>query len=232
MTQTAENTFTGRTITGTDNQVIVSDGDGVSGNPVLSLPQSIHTTANVVWGNCYAGTDTSTTYASHCVRRLDQSGAGNIDRAVLDVETSTGSARLIHINGNTVTISAALYLRRNGTTILGTYGNVGLGSITTTYKLTVSGGSIGVITAGYGLRVKEGTNCKQGTATLVAGTVTVSNTAATASSRIFLTVQSLGTVASPKAIAVTARVAGTSFTITSSDATDTSVVAYEIFEPA
>lgn len=87
-------------------------------------------------------------------------------------------------------------------------------------------------TAGKGLRVKEGSNAKQGTATLVAGTVTVSNTSVTANSRILLTVQSLGTVTSPKAVAVTARSAGTSFTITSADVTDTSVVAWEIFEPA
>jgi len=81
-----------------------------------------------------------------------------------------------------------------------------------------------------GLKVAEGANAKQGVATLSAGTVTVSNTSVTASSRIFLTVQSLGTVAVPQALAVTARTAGTSFTITSSSITDTSVVAYEIFE--
>lgn len=43
--QTAADTFAGRTITGTTNQVNVSNGDGVSGNPTLSLPQSIHTAA-------------------------------------------------------------------------------------------------------------------------------------------------------------------------------------------
>lgn len=89
-----------------------------------------------------------------------------------------------------------------------------------------------VKTAGKGFQVKEGSNAKQGVATLVAGTVTVSNTSVTATSRIMLTVQSLGTVTAPKAIGVTARSAGTSFTITSADATDTSVVAYEIFEAA
>jgi hypothetical protein len=83
-----------------------------------------------------------------------------------------------------------------------------------------------------GLEVKEGSNAKQGTSTLVAGTVTVSNTSVTTSSRIFLCAQSLGTVTVPKALGVTARTAGTSFTITSADATDTSVVAWEIFEPA
>lgn len=42
LVQTAANTFAGRTITGTINQVIVFDGDGVGGSPALSLPQNIH----------------------------------------------------------------------------------------------------------------------------------------------------------------------------------------------
>lgn len=84
-------------------------------------------------------------------------------------------------------------------------------------------------TLGRGLAVPEGSNAKQGTATLTAGTVTVSNTAVTANSRIFLTAQNTG--GTPGALRVSARTAGTSFTITSSSGTDTSTVAYEIFEP-
>lgn len=45
VTRTATDTMTVRTITGTANQVSVSNGDGVSGNPTLSLPQDIHTGA-------------------------------------------------------------------------------------------------------------------------------------------------------------------------------------------
>ena len=41
LTQTAANTFTGRTITGTANQITVTDGNGVSGNPTLSLPADV-----------------------------------------------------------------------------------------------------------------------------------------------------------------------------------------------
>lgn len=104
--------------------------------------------------------------------------------------------------------------------------------VTGTGDVKVLTGQLTVETAGKGLSIKEGSNAKMGTATMVAGTVTVSTTAVTANSRIFLTIQSLGTVASPKAIAVTARSANTSFTITSADNTDTSVVAWMLVEPA
>lgn len=85
-------------------------------------------------------------------------------------------------------------------------------------------------TVGQGLSIKEGTNAKAGTSTLVGGTVTVLNNSVTANSRIKLSIQSLGTVIAPKAIGISARVASTSFTILSADATDTSVIYWEINE--
>lgn len=95
--------------------------------------------------------------------------------------------------------------------------------------LFVNLGNVDVTLAGNGLRVAEGSNAKQGTATLAAGTVTVANTSVTANSRIFLTAQTSG--AAPGALRVSTLTAGTSFVITSTSGTDTSVVAYEIFEP-
>lgn len=83
--------------------------------------------------------------------------------------------------------------------------------------------------AGKGLRVKEGTNAKMGVATLVAGTVTVSNTSVTATSRIFIQRRvaggTLGNITYTKS-------AGVSFTINSSSGTDTSTVDWFILEPA
>jgi hypothetical protein len=69
-----------------------------------------------------------------------------------------------------------------------------------------------------------------GTATLVAGTVTVSTTKVTASSRIFLTAQNSGVASGT--LRISGRTTGTSFTITSLSGTDTSAVAWVILEPA
>jgi len=69
---------------------------------------------------------------------------------------------------------------------------------TLTGGLTV-GGNVDVNAAGSGLRVAEGANAKQGTATLAAGTVTVADTAVTATSRVFVTLVTLGTVTVPSA---------------------------------
>lgn len=80
------------------------------------------------------------------------------------------------------------------------------------------------------LAIKEGSNCSQGVATLVAGVVIVSNTNITANSRIFLTPQNTsGTAGS---VGVSARTIGTNFTISSTNTLDTRLIAYQIFEPA
>jgi hypothetical protein len=57
--RTGADTVAGRTITGTTNQVTVTNGDGVSGNPTLSLPQSINTAASVQFGSIGIGTAAS-----------------------------------------------------------------------------------------------------------------------------------------------------------------------------
>lgn len=100
----------------------------------------------------------------------------------------------------------------------------------------LSNGSIDIISAGLrleavgnGLSVKEGSNAKQGTAVLVGGTVTVANTSVTASSRIGPWNNAAG--GAPGATNVSARTAGTSFTLLSTSGTDTSTIAYFITEP-
>lgn len=95
-----------------------------------------------------------------------------------------------------------------------------------------SGGQLAMKIIGKGLSIAEGANAKMGVSTLVAGTVVVNTTAVTANSRILLTYQSLGTITLPSSLGVSARTAGTSFTISSAALTDTSVVGWLIFEPS
>lgn len=79
------------------------------------------------------------------------------------------------------------------------------------------------------LRVVEGTNATMGTAVLVTGVKAVPTTRVTATSRIYVTSNVDG--GTPGWLRVSARTAGTSFTITSSSNTDTSTVAWLIVEP-
>lgn len=79
------------------------------------------------------------------------------------------------------------------------------------------------------LNVKDGSNKRMGLATLVGGTVTVSNTTITASTRVFMSRQTTGGTAGHLSLGTV--VAGTSFVINSSSGTDTSVIAWLLIEP-
>jgi len=99
-------------------------------------------------------------------------------------------------------------------------------------------GNVDLTTIGAGLRIAEGTNAKQGVATLALGTVTVANTSVTAVSRVFLSRQGLNASTTLGELAVNSIIAGTSFTITAYIPTtalvstgDLSTIAYEIIEP-
>lgn len=149
--------------------------------------------------------------------------------------TATGTLKLTPgaaIEFGAVAGTTDTFLYRSGVNALTTDGFLRMQSGQVDGNLSLFGTSLTLGTAGGTLLIKEGANASSGAAPLVAGTVTVNTTKVTANSRIQLSVQALGTVAAPKAVGVTARVAGTSFTITSADATDTSVIAWHIIEPA
>jgi hypothetical protein len=163
-----------------------------------------------------------------------QIGQQLIYNNVIYVLTSVtaGSATWVALSNSSGSFTSLNVSGATTTNTLSVTSTASTGALGVTGDETVTSGNVIIATAGKGLQIKEGSNARMGTATLVAGTVTVANTSVTATTRILLTVQSLGTVTAPKAIAVTARSAGASFTITSADNTDTSVVAWELIEPA
>lgn len=55
LTQTGADTFARRTLTGTANEITVTNGDGVSGNPTVSLPTALTFTGKTVTGGTFDG---------------------------------------------------------------------------------------------------------------------------------------------------------------------------------
>lgn len=114
----------------------------------------------------------------------------------------TGATFIGNTTGNTVVTGSE--------TITGNLGLTGAASKLSVSAATPASASIGT------------------TAPLTAGSITVATTAITANSLVFFTTHTLGTVPVPQSYRVSARTAGTSFTIQSSGGTDTSTVDYWI----
>lgn len=121
--------------------------------------------------------------------------------------TSTGCLSLTAPAGNTLLGSSPFYIPAGQRV-----------EFTVNYELSANG----QITPSQPSRIV-------GTATLVAGTVTVSDTRITAAASIKLSTNTVG--GTPGALYVSAKTPGTSFVITSTNAGDTSVVNYEITFP-
>ena len=88
--QTANDTFAGRTLTGTANEITVTNGTGVSGNPTLSLPSALTFTDKTVTG----GTFTQPTIT------LKQ-GTGPTPTAEGDIQWDTDDDAIVVGNGST-----------------------------------------------------------------------------------------------------------------------------------
>lgn len=105
-------------------------------------------------------------------------------------------------------------------------------TIGTAWALNVAAGNTnlgGTLTVGGGISVK---NIRHGiTSAMTAGSVTVTDTGATANTRYFFTPHALGTVSVPTDVYVSSRSAGASFVLTSANVTDTSVYDWIGFEP-
>jgi len=190
---------------------------------------------NYIW-NKSTGVNASADFIAYPDNGLDTSGW--VDMGITSSGFTQAAYAVTAANEGYLFMSAPSGAGKTGNLVIatdstGTANKIQLatGGFTTKTNVRVEIDSTGlaVITAGAGLKVKEGSNCKQGTAVLVGGTVTVANTSVTANSRIMLTSQVDG--GAPGFLRISARVAATSFTITSSSGTDTSTVAYQIFEP-
>ena len=170
--RTAINTSTARTITGTANEITVSNGDGVSGNPTLSLPTALTFTGKTITGGTwngnaitvpYGGTGLSSTTA-YAVLCGGTTSTGNLQSvsgvgSSGQVLTSNGASALPTWQGVSAVTSVATNDGLTGGTITGT-GTIGINTNNAggvgAYALLKnnSGSSVnsGATTAGSGLQ--------------------------------------------------------------------------------
>lgn len=102
LTQTAADTFTGRTVTGTANQITVTNGDGVAGNPTLSLPADVVIPTVITAPN--TGLHVLDTDSSHDL--IIKPGSNLTADRTLTITTGDAD-RTLDISGGSVTITAA-----------------------------------------------------------------------------------------------------------------------------
>lgn len=214
---------------GIEKEVISGIGFGVGVTPTTNLPLALNVSNNGSVNGRIANANTGTSANASFVA---SNGTATVQLYMLGTNFTTAGIEVANAGGITTSNAAGMILVANNASSgikFATGGQTQRMEITSTGTVNVANDVV-VTTAGKGYSVKEGSNAKMGIATLVAGSVVVSTTAVTASSRIQLTSNVDG--GTPGWLRVSARTGGTSFTITSSSGTDTSQVAWIIFEPA
>lgn len=153
LVQTAVDTFTGRSITGTLNRLIVTNSDGVSGNPTIDIPTALlpspvagdtgkflkATAANTSVWTALASSDVTTSLGFTPINKAGDSisaGIFNFNGAAtlrtLDPVSLTDVA-------NKQYVDSFGQWNRSGADIFFNSGNVGIGTSTPTQKLHVVG---------------------------------------------------------------------------------------------
>ncbi len=112
--ETAADTFTKRTIVGTTNQVIVVAGDGVSGDPTLSLPQDIHSGATPTFTDLNLAGSAIRNFTSATVNTTDATvtTCGSFVPATNSVEFLEIKVTALRTSGAGAANDCATYVRR------------------------------------------------------------------------------------------------------------------------
>lgn len=185
LARTGAGAFAVRTLTGTTNQISISNGDG-SGTPTFSTPQDIHTSATPQFARLGVGTGANTAIAVY-IANAALSGADQYGVYSQAVFTSASTTTATAIQG-AVQTAAAAFTVANAYAFRAPTPTVGAGSaITTLSGFFANNQGVSGVTNAYGVYIdaqsgasstniglyNAGTTTLAGNVTLNGGTVTL-----------------------------------------------------------
>jgi len=137
--QTAADAFTKRTLAGTANEIIITNGDGVSGAPTASLPTALTFTGKTVTNGTFSGSVLSATTVTTGITPTSDDGAALGTTSLKFSDLFLASGAVVNFNNGDVTLTHSSDLL----TLAG--GKLALSDTTastnaTTGALTVAGG--------------------------------------------------------------------------------------------
>ncbi len=146
--KSAASTWVARTMTGTTNQITVTNGDGIAGNPTFSLPQNIHTAATPTFAGATLNGHVALSDASSSGTRLIYMGSNGTATGSLAMQAGGGSPAW----GGTLQLYAGGHATRPGWVTLGssvsgakfTINSVGYGGDTSSDVVTVDRSGSGI----------------------------------------------------------------------------------------
>jgi len=147
--RTTTDTWAQRTVTGTSNEITVTNGDGVSGNPTLSIPTSVTFTGKTVTGGTYTSPtiNTPTLTVNDNALTIQDDGDSTKKLAFQVSGVTTGNTRTLTVPNASGTIdlqdNTATLTNKTISGSSNTLSNVALSSLATQGAYTFVGNNTG-----------------------------------------------------------------------------------------
>lgn len=210
------------TIGGATTAAFTSLQSGWNALPKNGLELKSATSGN--FANLAFITDQSSTSGNIGTIVFGNTASGSSDKRMFVTQVknddATNSARAGYYIANAGTLTEALDIFHTGNIVIN-------GSSDDASNKLQLYGNLALKTAGNKINIATGTNASVGTGTLSSGTVTINTTAVTASSLIILTYNG-GSAGNVPSLGVSSKTAGTSFTVVSSNASDSGTFSWVI----